>query len=85
MAWRNLASADVPVGGNVVRKRMSRREFEIMRMVATGKSNQDIADVLEISERTVRTHVTNVMKKLSATSRTHALFVLGWVRVPDLY
>jgi DNA-binding NarL/FixJ family response regulator len=48
------------------------REREILILVAQGKSNRDIADTLAISERTARTHVSNVLVKLQLSSRTQA-------------
>lgn len=48
------------------------REREILVLVAHGKSNRDIADALVISERTARTHVSNVLSKLGLASRTQA-------------
>jgi DNA-binding NarL/FixJ family response regulator len=48
------------------------REREILIHVAQGKSNRDIADLLMISERTARTHVSNVLSKLCLSSRTQA-------------
>jgi DNA-binding NarL/FixJ family response regulator len=51
---------------------LSFREREILVLVAEGKSNQDIADLLVISERTARTHVSHVLTKLGLASRTQA-------------
>jgi len=48
------------------------REREVVVLVAQGKSNRDIADALVISERTARTHVSNVLVKLGLASRTQA-------------
>jgi len=48
------------------------REREILRMVAAGKANKEIAAVLVISERTARTHVSNILRKLGLASRTQA-------------
>jgi DNA-binding NarL/FixJ family response regulator len=48
------------------------REREILALVAQGHSNRDIADELVISERTARTHVSNVLSKLQLSSRTQA-------------
>ncbi|MGY1858161.1 response regulator transcription factor [Modestobacter sp. SYSU DS0290] len=48
------------------------REREILVLVAQGHSNREIADRLVISERTARTHVSNVLSKLQLTSRTQA-------------
>jgi DNA-binding NarL/FixJ family response regulator len=51
------------------------REREVLILVARGRSNQEIADELVISERTARTHVSNVLRKLQLTSRTQAALV----------
>lgn len=48
------------------------REREVLVLVAQGKSNQDIADTLVISERTARTHVSHVIGKLGLESRVQA-------------
>ena len=48
------------------------REIEILRQVALGKTNQEIADELVVSERTVRTHITNILAKLRLSNRTQA-------------
>jgi DNA-binding NarL/FixJ family response regulator len=48
------------------------REREILVLVAQGLSNQQIADALVISERTARTHVSNILGKLGLVSRTQA-------------
>jgi DNA-binding NarL/FixJ family response regulator len=48
------------------------REREILVLVAQGLSNQQIADALVISERTARTHVSNILSKLGLASRTQA-------------
>jgi DNA-binding NarL/FixJ family response regulator len=48
------------------------REREILTLVAQGKSNRDIARALVISERTARTHVSNMLTKLGLASRTQA-------------
>jgi NarL family two-component system response regulator LiaR len=56
---------------------LTEREIEILQHVAMGKTNQDIADELVLSERTVRTHITNILAKLQLSNRTQAaLFAL---------
>jgi NarL family two-component system response regulator LiaR len=51
---------------------LTEREVEVLRLVARGLSNQEIADQLVISEATVRTHVSNILGKLHLASRTQA-------------
>lgn len=51
---------------------LTEREVEVLQLVARGKSNQEIAGVLVISEATVRTHMSNVLGKLHLASRTQA-------------
>ena len=48
------------------------REVEILRLVAEGLTNHDIAQKLVVSERTVRTHVSNILSKLHLANRTQA-------------
>jgi NarL family two-component system response regulator LiaR len=51
---------------------LSEREMEVLRLLAQGKSNREIADQLVITELTVRTHVSNILGKLHLASRTQA-------------
>ena len=48
---------------------LTAREREIAALIAQGKFNREIADVLVLSERTIETHVSNIMLKLNLTSR----------------
>ena len=53
------------------------RELDVLKLVAQGLTNQEIADQLVISEGTVRTHVSNILSKLHLANRTQAaLFAL---------
>lgn len=51
---------------------LTQRELDVLRLLARGQSNQEIADGLAITERTARTHVSNILAKLDLRSRTQA-------------
>jgi NarL family two-component system response regulator LiaR len=53
-------------------KRLTPRETGVLRLIASGKSNKDIARDLSIGEETVKSHVGNILGKLGMTSRTQA-------------
>jgi len=52
---------------------ISRREYEVLELIAAGLSNQEIAERLFVSTSTVKTHVSNVLAKLDASRRTEAI------------
>jgi DNA-binding NarL/FixJ family response regulator len=52
---------------------LSSRELDVIRLMATGKSNQEIGAVLQISEGTVKYHVNNILSKLGVSDRTQAV------------
>ncbi len=63
------------------------RELEILTIAAKGGSNKEIASRLEISERTVQTHLVNIFRKLRVSSRTDAVLKglrAGWFTLDDL-
>ena len=65
---------------------LSEREMEILRLVATGVTNREIAYRLSISVNTVKVHLRNTFVKLGAESRTEATMIAvreGWVLVPE--
>jgi DNA-binding NarL/FixJ family response regulator len=55
------------------RQELSAREQEVLRLVAQGKTNAEIAAVLVLSEHTVHRHVANILGKLGASSRAAAV------------
>ena len=52
---------------------LSERELEVLRLVASGRSNREIARELYVSLATVKTHINNTYRKLGANSRTRAV------------
>ena len=52
---------------------LSEREIEVLRLMAGGGSNKDIADHLSITQSTVKTHITSIFQKLNVTTRTEAV------------
>lgn len=52
--------------------KLSDREIEVLKLVATGLFNKEIGERLEISERTVKNHLSNIFKKIDCTDRTQA-------------
>ena len=54
---------------------LSTREIEVLRLIATGNANKEIAAQLCIAEDTVKSHVTNILAKLRANDRTHAVTI----------
>ncbi|MEJ2266328.1 MAG: response regulator transcription factor [Anaerolineales bacterium] len=53
-------------------EKLTERETEVLRLIALGKANKEIASDLSISETTVKTHVSNILMKLNLPSRTRA-------------
>jgi NarL family two-component system response regulator LiaR len=56
---------------------LTNREMDVLRQIASGKSNHQIAETLVISEKTVKSHITNILNKLHLADRTQAA-VYAW-------
>jgi DNA-binding NarL/FixJ family response regulator len=54
---------------------LTAREIDILRLIASGNANKQIADQLSIGEATVKSHITNILSKLGANDRTHAVTI----------
>jgi DNA-binding NarL/FixJ family response regulator len=54
---------------------LSEREIHVLRLIAAGNSNKQIADLLSVAEATVKSRVTNILSKLSASDRAHAVTI----------
>lgn len=66
------------------RPRLTARELEVLRLLAEGRPNREIAAALVISERTVKFHVSSILRKLHAANRTEAVAVAAQQGLVDL-
>lgn len=65
---------------------LSPREMEILQHVARGSSNKEIAHELQISQQTVKNHISSILRKLNVKDRTEAAIYAirhGWIRLED--
>ncbi len=63
------------IAEHIAEEKLSEREIEVLRHVANGTSNKLIAARLKVTEPTVKDHLKNIMQKLSANDRTHAVTI----------
>ena len=54
---------------------LSSREIDVLRLIAAGNGNKQIADKLSIEETTVKSHISSILSKLGANDRTHAVTI----------
>ena len=71
LAYQPLATTTAPPVAD--QHGLSPRELEVLRLMADGRTNQEIADELFLSLRTVTTHITAILGKLGLPSRTAAV------------
>ncbi|MCL2555271.1 MAG: response regulator transcription factor [Actinomycetia bacterium] len=67
-----LLAEDHPGGGTGRANTLTDREREVLALIADGRSNREIARALVLSEKTVKTHVSNILMKLDLADRTQA-------------
>jgi len=63
---------------------LTRRETQILNHIAEGNTNKQIADLLGISEQTIKSHVSAILRKLNANDRAHAVALAmrkGWISI----
>ena len=66
---------------------LTSRETQILNYIAEGNSNKQIAYILQISEQTIKNHVSNILRKLNANDRAHAVVLAirhGWISAEEL-
>ena len=82
--FRELASVEQE--GHMVFAPLTGREVEILDCIARGRSNKQIAMDLNISDQTVKNHITAILRKLNVNDRTQAVIYAmrhGWIRVEE--
>ena len=82
-----LTTSGHEMRGAVSPQDLSEREMEVLKLAATGISNQEIAKRLFLSRRTVQAHLVNIFRKLDVGSRTEAILQAlrrGWFSLDDL-
>jgi DNA-binding NarL/FixJ family response regulator len=75
------------IAEHMAEKPLSERETEVLRLIAAGHRNKSVANVLSITEDTVKMHVKNCMSKLGARDRTHAVTIAiqrGFITEPSM-
>jgi DNA-binding NarL/FixJ family response regulator len=69
---QRIRAANVETGAGVARPELSDRETEVLRLIANGKDNAEIAKELHISPKTVKNHISNILMKLQIENRIQA-------------
>jgi DNA-binding NarL/FixJ family response regulator len=69
---QRIRAASVEAGGTVARPELSDRETEVLKLIANGKDNSEIAQELHISPKTVKNHISNILMKLQIENRIQA-------------
>ena len=64
---------------------LTKRELEVLKLLAVGMYNKEVAEELDISERTVKNHVSNIFKKLDVADRTQAAVFAIRNNIVDIY
>lgn len=72
---RISAEVALDLAGHAGEEALSVRETEVLQLIAGGNANKEIAAQLSITEETVKGHVKNILAKLSANDRTHAVAI----------
>jgi NarL family two-component system response regulator LiaR len=79
---REITQTSTPIDN---REPLTERELEVLRWIARGLSNQEIATQLHVSERTITTHISNILDKLHLANRTQATLYALRKGIASLY
>ncbi len=84
--FSQLSSGKTPKGANAAKSEdsLSEREVEVLRLMADGKSNKEIANDLDLSDKTIKNHIHHVFQKLKVTDRTKAVMTAMRMGLIDL-
>jgi len=85
--FQSIHSINGKIMDNIVVS-LTARETQILNYIADGNSNKQIASILQISEQTIKNHVSNILRKLNANDRAHAVFLAiryGWISAEELH
>jgi DNA-binding NarL/FixJ family response regulator len=76
-AGESILSSDIvaKLAESIARPQLSKRERQVLKYLANGRSNKEIAQILYISEHTAKAHVKSIMTKLNADSRTEVIAI----------
>jgi DNA-binding NarL/FixJ family response regulator len=72
---RLSSEAAAEIAEHVTDEALTPREIEVLRLVAGGNANKEIAAQLSLTEETVKSHIRNILAKLGANDRTHAVAI----------
>jgi DNA-binding NarL/FixJ family response regulator len=65
----------VELADHAAEEELTSREIDVLRLIASGNANKEIAGQLSIAEETVKSHITKILAKLGANDRTHAVTI----------
>lgn len=85
IALRVIQEISQPSSLPPVEEPLTEREVEVLKLVAQGMTNLNMAELLEISERTVGTHISNILDKLHLANRTQAALYALRTGIANLY
>jgi DNA-binding NarL/FixJ family response regulator len=69
---QRVRAVTLDMGAQTIRAELSERELEVLRLIANGKDNSQIAEALHISPKTVKNHISNILMKLQIDNRIQA-------------
>jgi DNA-binding NarL/FixJ family response regulator len=69
---QRMRAVTLDQGAETIRTELSDRELDVLRLIANGKDNSDIAEALHISPKTVKNHISNILMKLQIENRIQA-------------